>query len=125
MQASELMNMAFLGLESGDLDRATAGLRDAFGIDAAMNSNYFVPEFVRNVGLLAGLRGDARTCVLLTGASDAMYERAGLVPDPGDELSPRVIADAVAKLGGSDRSEDASAMSREEVLDLVARTLAG
>jgi tetratricopeptide (TPR) repeat protein len=119
-EASELANIGDLALEAGDIERARYQLTRAFSLPAATASNYLLPSLVRSVAVLAGLTGDDEGCVLLVAAADAMYGRFGLTPDPGDELSPRVLNAARQRLGvDAVRAQEvrAATMSADDVVE--------
>jgi tetratricopeptide (TPR) repeat protein len=98
-EASEYANIADLAMESGDLDRARPALRRAFDVPGAAESSYLAPSLVRSAGVLCGLAGDAECAARLLLGADAVYARLGLLPDPGDDVSPRVLATALETVG--------------------------
>ena len=97
--ASELANVADLRLELGELDAAGACLVAALDIPVAVESSYLLPSLIRSAAVLAGVRGDHRAAVLLFAASEALYERTGTVPDPGDDAAVGIESESRAALG--------------------------
>lgn len=126
-EASELANIATLALEAGDVDRAAERLRDVFGVPAATESAYLLPALVGLVGTLAGLRGDAASSVRLMAASQCLYDRSGLTPDPGGASSSRVFDEAKSAVGAGDAQalvSQAEAMAVPDIIGVARDVLA-
>lgn len=105
-EAMEFANLADLALELGDLSVARQYLEAAFISPEIVNSAYLAASMVRSAGALAGLCGDQVAALRLIAASESMYQSAGLTPDPGDEITPKIRQEAVASLG-AERAEEA------------------
>lgn len=125
-EASELLNLGSLSLESGDL--AAAGNYLARGLELAdgTGSSYLLPGTLTDIGRLAVLRGRTEAGLRLIAAGERQYELAGLSPDPGDDAFARQKATAIDSLG-SERSAAVMAagseLSRPEAIALARREL--
>ncbi|MDJ0952280.1 MAG: hypothetical protein QNJ81_01250 [Acidimicrobiia bacterium] len=100
-EAMEWANLGSLALEAGDVDSARRYLAAAMGTPGVADDRYLAPELVRSAGAVAGITGNHQLALELIASSKAMYRNAGLQPDPGDELTPRVEEDARQALGAA------------------------
>jgi tetratricopeptide (TPR) repeat protein len=96
--ASELANLGDLAAEQGDLDRAAEYLRSALATTGIADNRYLGPSLVRSAATVAGLRGNAAAALSLFAAADQLYEQFGIVADPGDDVSPEVLAQVEGSL---------------------------
>lgn len=98
-EAMEWANLGSLALESGDVDSARGYLAAAMDTPGIVNNLYLLPDLIGSAGAVAGGTGNHQLALELIASSKAMYSNAGLEPDPGDELTPRVEEEARRVLG--------------------------
>lgn len=91
--AMELANIADLALESGRAEDARSSLAAAFDTPGATDSDYLLPSFIRSAAVYAALRGNRDDAAVLCAGSNALYESAGLTPDPGGDAIEAVLAE--------------------------------
>jgi tetratricopeptide (TPR) repeat protein len=95
--ASEEANLADLAAEEGDLPGAAAGLAGALRVAEELGSRYLVVNLLPSLAAIAARSGRDDDCARLLGATDAMSQASGLIPDPGNWQE--VTDQAQARLG--------------------------
>ena len=120
-EASELANLGDLAIEGADLDRGASYLRSALEIPGVAENRYLGTSLLRSAGVLQILRGDGETGLDLIAASEALYERFGMTPDPGDDVTPGLRARAVDALGPRAKEIEARGRARtfEEAISMA------
>ncbi|MDJ0497836.1 MAG: hypothetical protein QNJ89_08405 [Acidimicrobiia bacterium] len=98
-EAMEWANLGSLALESGNTESARRYLAAAMETPGIVDNRYMAPELVAGAGVLVGITGNHQLALELISSAKAMYRNAGLEPDPGDELTPRVEEEALRALG--------------------------
>lgn len=97
-EGSELLNLASLSIELGDIPRATSFLRGGIDVADELGSSYLLPGALTEAGRLLVLCGRTEVGLQLIIAGERQYEVAGLTPDPGDDAFGQQRAAAVASL---------------------------
>ena len=98
-EAMEWANLGSLALESEDVESARRYLTAAMETPGIVDNRYLAPELVTGAGALVGITGNHQLALELITSAKAMYRNAGLEPDPGDELTPRIEEEALRVLG--------------------------
>lgn len=125
-EAMEWANLGDLAAEAGDLSSARDYLSAAITIRSIDRNRYLAPSLVRSVGVLEGLTGNHQLALRLISASEGMYRRSGLEPDPGDTILSRVVEEAQAALGEAKVaavSDRGSLLSNDEAMQLARQSL--
>lgn len=127
-EGSELLNLASLSMELGDIERATSYLLGGIDVAHALGSSYLLPGVLTEAGRLLVLRGRVEVGLQLIAAGEHQYELAGLTPDPGDDEFQDQRAAAIASLpeqrveqlltaGAAMSLDEAVALARAELED--------
>lgn len=128
MEGSELLNLASLSIELGDMERATSYLCGGLDVAHDLGSSYLLPGALTEAGRLLILCGGKEVGFQLIVAGEHQYEVAGLTPDPGDDAFQQQRAAAVASLP-AERVEKlraaGAAMSTDEAVALARTKLGG
>lgn len=120
-EASELANLADLAMEAGDHPGAAELMRAALDVPGATESRYLAPSLVRSVGVLCGLTDRPEAALALMAGTDALYERLGITPDPGDDVSRQVLDDVRATVTPGRSAAILDGIDRWTLPELVAR----
>lgn len=125
-EAMEWVNLGSLALESGDVESARRYLVAAMDTPGIVDDLYLAPELVTSAGAVAGITGNHRLALQLIASAKAMYRNAGLEPDPGDELTPRVEKEARRALGAAESLAiaEGQAMTRSDAFEAARTALA-
>jgi tetratricopeptide (TPR) repeat protein len=109
MVAIESINLGFVEQASGDLAQAETLIRRAIPTASDTGSAYLLGAALVGLAGVLAQAGRVGAAALVIGHADALFERAGLVPDPADRPGyDRAAATARAALG-----EDEYARTRE------------
>jgi hypothetical protein len=98
MEGSELLNLASLSIELGDMEQAMSHLLDGIDVAHELGSSYLLPGALTEAGRLLVLRGRTEVGLQLILAGEHQYEVAGLMPDPGDDAFQEQRAAAISAL---------------------------
>lgn len=117
--AVEDANLADLAVEDGDLADAARRLGSALRVAQELGSTYLVLNLIPSISALAARSGDDESCARLVGATDALSQASGLVPDPGDWQSS--IEEARVRLGAAFEQQAAAGrgLAGSEAVDLA------
>jgi tetratricopeptide (TPR) repeat protein len=125
-EAAELGNIADLLAEDGQVDQAADYLRRALAVPGLRGNSYLGPSLVRSAGVIVAQRGAHAAALELIGAADALYDRYGIIADPGEEV-PHALMEAMLAAVGQVEADAAcargAAWSLEEAQDAAARAL--
>ena len=122
--AMELANIADIDRDTGDVAGSLVTLQDALRTAHAATSHYLVPSLLASIAFSAERLGHAAGAARLLAASEAVYGRAGVTPDPGGEDEwAQTVARLKADLGAryDDEVAAGAALSMD---DAVAEALA-
>ena len=102
--AVEIANLGDLAFERGNVGEAARRHAAALSVARDLDNRYLIVNELPSFAALAVRLGDLETAARLLGATDAVAEAAGIVPDPGAdrpveaELAERLDAATVVSL---------------------------
>ena len=97
-----LYKLGLLALTERDLDRANEAFREGLSLADEVRDIINAPYFVKGLGQVAGLRGQAEFAVRLLGGAESALRATGSAPYryiPDQELQDRIFAAARDALG--------------------------
>ena len=118
-----LYKLGLLALTENDLDRANEYLREGLSLADEVRDTINAPYFVKGLGQVAGLRGQAVFAVRLLGAAETALRATGSAPYryiPDQALQDRIFATARDALGEAAFDEGwrrGRAMTLEKAVD--------
>ena len=95
--AVESANLGDLAVDEGDLGEGARRLGDALVVARELRSTYLVLNLLPSLAIVAARAAEDEACARLVGATEALFEASGLIPDPGPWRT--VAAEAVTRLG--------------------------
>jgi tetratricopeptide (TPR) repeat protein len=113
--ATELHNLGFVELRSGDRERAKERFRESAELSRELQNMYMLPYSLAAFGIVAVEEGDLDRGARLLGASEALFEATGAVPDPDDAVE---IEQAQQRVAGFEAAwNEGRALPLDEALD--------
>ena len=104
-----LYNLGLLALAEEDLDRAAEHFSEGLYLADEVRAILNAPYFIKGLGQVAGLRGQATQAARILGAAEMALKATGSPPYryiPDGTLQDRVLAAARDRLGGASFEEE-------------------
>ncbi len=117
----ELDNLGSVALHMGDVDLAKDRYRQAAELSYKMRSMYMLPYMPLHFSMVALEEGKLDRAVKLLGASEALFESAGMVPDPDERVEWDRTASRLRNAVDADRHDRLWAEGRRLSLDQAVR----
>jgi tetratricopeptide (TPR) repeat protein len=86
MESTELDNLGTVALQMGDLKQAKHHYRQAGQLMYKIRSKYLLPYMPLHFSAIALSEGKLDRAVKLLGASEALFESSGMIPDPDETV---------------------------------------